>query len=198
MNETASITDKQLKIIEAAGKILSVGGIGGLTTKNLGKEMQSSESAIYRHFASKEDIIVGMLNYLAESLDEKYTLGISKSDSPDEKFIKLFQLQFDYFTQHPHFVLAVFSDGLLEESDKINEAILGIMTMKHKHLFPIIQDGQTSGAFTSELPIEDILHISMGAIRLQMFKWRVAEYQFDLNEAGNKIVHSVLNLIKTK
>ena len=62
------ITPRQFEIIEAAGKILTSSGVGGLTIKNLAKEMQFSESAIYRHFKSKEDIIVAMLNYLANSI----------------------------------------------------------------------------------------------------------------------------------
>ncbi|MFN5416495.1 MAG: TetR/AcrR family transcriptional regulator, partial [Flavobacteriia bacterium] len=57
------ISNRQIELIEAAGKLLSTAGISGLTTKNLAKEMNFSESAIYRHFKSKEDIIVEMLNY---------------------------------------------------------------------------------------------------------------------------------------
>jgi AcrR family transcriptional regulator len=196
MNTTSNISEKQLKIIEAAGKILTTGGIGGLTTKNLGKEMQSSESAIYRHFASKEEIIIGLLDYLCESLDEKYTLGISKNDNPEQQFKDLFQLQLEYFTNNPHFVVAVFSDGLLEESDKINAAILRIMAMKQKHLLPIIQSGQAAGIFTTDLSVEDILHISMGTIRLQMFKWRVADFKFDIRQKGNDIIKSLIHLLK--
>ena len=60
-----SISDRQLEIIEAAGKILTASGLSGLTIKNLAKEMKFSESAIYRHFASKEDIIISLLEYLA-------------------------------------------------------------------------------------------------------------------------------------
>jgi AcrR family transcriptional regulator len=62
------ISDRQIEIIEAAGKILTRSGISGLTIKNLAKEMQFSESAIYRHFTSKEEIIVAMLEYLAQMI----------------------------------------------------------------------------------------------------------------------------------
>lgn len=58
------ITDRQQEIIEAACKILTASGVGGLTIKNLAKEMQFSESAIYRHFASKEEIIISLLQIL--------------------------------------------------------------------------------------------------------------------------------------
>ena len=61
---TTAISDRQLEIIEAAGKILTTSGVSGLTIKNLAKEMKFSESAIYRHFTSKEEIIIALLEYL--------------------------------------------------------------------------------------------------------------------------------------
>ena len=88
------IKPRQLEIIEAAGKILSVSGVSGLTIKNLAKEMKFSESAIYRHFTSKEEIIIAMLNYIAESIDERLQNTIQANDNPEEKLKKLFQNQF--------------------------------------------------------------------------------------------------------
>ena len=68
----SSISKRQFEIIIAAGKILTQSGVGGLTIKNLAKEMQFSESAIYRHFSSKEEIIIAMLNFLAENMETSY------------------------------------------------------------------------------------------------------------------------------
>ncbi len=64
------------------------------------------------------------------------------NNSPEEKFTTLFQNQFSFFKKNPHFVVAVFSDGLMEESQRINETILKIMGVKMKHLMPIILEGQ--------------------------------------------------------
>jgi len=66
----SNITSRQIEIIDAAGKILTKLGICGLTIKNLAKELQFSESAIYRHFKSKNEIIMEMLHYLAENLED--------------------------------------------------------------------------------------------------------------------------------
>jgi AcrR family transcriptional regulator len=49
-------------------------GIKGLTIKILAKEMGFSESAIYRHFESKEDIIVLLFNALGESFQKQFLL----------------------------------------------------------------------------------------------------------------------------
>jgi len=191
------ITPRQFEIIEAAGKILTSSGVSGLTIKNLAKEMKFSESAIYRHFASKEDIIVAMLNYLAESTNERLS-GLTDSLAHEERFKALFKEQFRFFKNNPHFVVAVFSDGLMEESQRINEIIGKIMTVTIKHLMPIIKEGQQKGVFTNSITTEELMHIVMGAFKLKMFKWRIANFQFDIIKNGDSMVQSILTLIKNQ
>ena len=77
-----SISKRQLEIIQAAGKILTQSGIHGLTIKNLAKEMKFTESAIYRHFESKEAIIITMLNYLVVTMDERLSNATKETDLP--------------------------------------------------------------------------------------------------------------------
>lgn len=191
------ITPRQLEIIEAAGKLLTSSGVSGLTIKNLAKEMQFSESAIYRHFNSKEEIIVAMLNYLADGIDKRLS-DINNLSGPEDKFKALFEEQFRFFRLNPHFVVAVFSDGLMEESQLINEAILKLMNVKTKHLMPIIIEGQQKGIFTNAITAEELIHLVMGTFKLQMFKWRIANFQFDISRIGGNMVQSILTIIKSR
>lgn len=193
---TTAISDRQLEIIEAAGKILTVSGVSGLTIKNLAKEMEFSESAIYRHFSSKEEIIIALLQYLAEGMDQRLAEVIRLSHSPEEKFTILFRNQFAFFKRYPYFVVAVFSDGLMEESKRINEVILKIMSVKIKHLMPIIREGQHAKVFTNAITSDELTNIVMGTFRLQMFKWRVANFEFDISRSGDLMIQSILTLIK--
>lgn len=193
-----SMTNRQLEIIEAAGKILSTAGVGGLTIKNLSKEMKFSESAIYRHFKSKEDIVLALLDYLAENMNLRYSKVIKEELSAEENFKMLFKSQFTFFAEHPHFIASVFSDGLMEESKRINEAILKIMMTKMKFLLPIIKAGQQRGEFTNEITAEEMVNVILGTMRLQMFKWRVGNFKFDIARAGDNMIHTLLTLIRTK
>lgn len=190
------ISERQFEIIEAAGTILSNSGVGGLTIKNLAKEMGFSESAIYRHFTSKEEIIVALLEYLANSMDER--LSALTATDPEERFIQLFQEQTRFFKKHPHFVVAVFSDGLMEASKRINETITKLMAVKMKHLKPVIVQGQRKGIFTNAVAADDLMHIVMGAFRLQMFKWRLSNFQSDIKRSGDHLIQSILVLILTR
>jgi AcrR family transcriptional regulator len=195
---TETITDRQLEIIGAAGKILTNAGVGGLTIKNLAREMQFSESAVYRHFSSKEKIIIAMLDFLADNMDERYAQVLSIERKTEEKFMALFQSQFAFFDSNPHFVVAVFSDGLMEESQSVNESISKIMQVKMKHLKPIVLEGQENKLFTDAISADNIMHIIMGSMRLQMYKWRVANFQFDILKDGEEMIESLLTVIKNK
>ena len=192
------MSDKQLEIIKATGNILTSSGVSGLTIKKLAAAMQFSESAIYRHFESKEEIIYALLDFLATNMDERLTASRSIKENQKEQFVRLFQNQYSFFKQNPHFVVAVFSDGLMEESQRINEMIYKIMSVKIKHLKPLLIEGQQSGVFTKAISADDLTHIVMETFRLQMYKWRMAEFQFDIEIEGNKMIQAMLTLIHLK
>ncbi|NOQ73395.1 MAG: TetR family transcriptional regulator [Crocinitomix sp.] len=189
-------TERQFEIIEAAGKILTASGVGGLTIKKLAKEMDFSEAAIYRHFKNKETILISMLQYLAHNMDERFK-KIDSTLSNEAQVKAIFKTQIDFFNQNTDFVVVVFSDGLLEESDKINQQIYSIMQIKMKHLLPVIRNGQQMGAFTKNITPEEMTHIIMGTFRLQMYKWRVSNFELDMNHVGNNLIESLLTILKT-
>ncbi len=189
------LSTRQLEIVEAAGRLLTSSGLSGLTIKNLSKEMHFAESALYRHFSGKEEIVVSMLRYLAEDIDKR--LGsIPHSALPEENFAALFRNQFQFFQEKPYFVVAVFSDGLLEKNQHVNEMILKLIQVKMKYLTAVVHDGQQKGTFTSEVKTQQLVGIIMGAFQLQMLKWRISNFQFDIMEAGEKMIQSLLTLIK--
>ena len=72
------------------------------------------------------------------------------------------------------------------------------MGVKMKHLMPIILEGQQMKVFTNSIKYDELMHIVMGTVRLQMFKWRIANFQFDISKVGNTLIQSILTLIKTK
>lgn len=190
------IKERQLEIIEAAGEILTESGIAGLTTKNLAAKMGFAESALYRHFTGKEEIILTMLKYLATDMDSRLTNSAKDIESPEEKLKAVFNNQFEFFKKNPHFLVAIFSDGLLEESKAINEAILQIMGTNRKHLLQIIQQGQKQKQFTNALSADELVHIIMGSFRLHMLQWRLSGFTFDLKLKGNKLMTNLLKLIQ--
>jgi len=193
---TGNKTYRQKEIIAAAGSILTRSGVKGFTIKNLAFELKLSEGAIYRHFSSKEDLIVSMLEFLATNMDERLSQTTSPDQNPEEKFVAIFKSQFAFFNSNPHYVVAVFSDGLMEASESINAVILKIMGVKMKHVMAVIKEGQKDGVFTNAISADELIHIVIGTFRLLMFKWRVSNFYFDLDQTGERMIQSLLLIIK--
>jgi len=192
------ITARQLEIIEAAGEILTKSGVNGLTTKNLAALIGFSESALYRHFKSKEEIILTMLLYLAEDMDIRLRLVVKVDNDPKKKLNALFNSQFDFFQKNPHFLIAMLSDGLFEESAAINKAIKKIMETAMKQLLPIIELGQQQHIFNRDLTAEALCHFIMGSFRLHILKWRLSGLSFDVKQVGNERMKDLFLLISSQ
>ncbi len=187
---------RQQEIIESAGKLLMTKGIKGLTTKNLAQEMGFSESALYRHFNNKEDIVVLLLDYLFFNIKERLELIQSKAVSSEEKLQQIFKSQFNYFSQNPHFIIAILSEGLFDETEKINSSIMKIISFKLQLITTIIDEGKNNNEFTTTIPTQDIVHIIMGSFRMMMLKWKFSKFELNLLQQGNSIMTTAINLIK--
>ena len=193
---TNEISNRQLEIIEVSGKILIEKGIKGLTTKTVASEMNFSESAIYRHFKSKEEILIALLSLLKQNMNKRLTAEIKPQNSATENFKAVFTSQFNYFKKNPHFVVAVLSDGLLDESEEIKTIILQLMQNKMQLLSQILEQGKQTNEFNTEISTEDLLPIILGSFRFQMLKWKLSNFQYDITTEGNKTIDNLLALIQ--
>ena len=196
MTITNEISNRQLEIIEVSGKILIEKGIKGLTTKTVASEMNFSESAIYRHFKSKEEILIALLSLLKQNMNKRLTAEIKPQNTAVENFKAVFTSQFNYFKKNPHFVVAVLSDGLLDESEEIKTIILQLMQNKMQLLAQILEQGKQTNEFTTEISTEDLLPIILGSFRFQMLKWKLSNFQYDITTEGNKTIDNLLALIQ--
>ncbi len=194
--ETGSnISPRQLEIITKASKLLSKKGAEGLTIKNLAKEMKFSEAALYRHFGSKEKIVIALIEHVVCQFEDLF-LTIDKGLPPQHRFTSYFNLLFQYFNENKNLVDVAFSDGMFEKTTDIIEAQNGISNVMQKHLIPIIMDGKLSQDFPMDMNADRIIHILIGTFRFQMQKWSISDYKFDVILSGKDIMTGLLALFK--
>lgn len=187
---------RQQEIIESAGKLLMEKGIKGLTTKNLAQEMEFSESALYRHFKNKEDIILLLIRFLSENINLRFETILKAENNAEEKFLALFLSQFQFFKKNPHFIVIVLSDGLMDNSEDIKKSIKKLIETNFAALKKIMTDGQESKLFNQEMEADSLVHFAMGTFRLQMLQWKLSNFNFDIEIKGMKTMTDLLTLLK--
>lgn len=189
------IKPRQLEIIEAAGKLLSTSGISSLTIRNLAFEMNFSESAIYRHFSSKEEIIITLLGYLSKNIDKILKESFTSNDF-EKDFTTLFRKLSIFFKKNPFYVVTVFSEGRMNESDRIGERIIQLMSNITKYIQAVIREGQERDVITNSHTPEQIAQIIIPAFQHQMFKWKINNFESDIVRSSDSLSKSLLELLK--
>ena len=71
-------TDRQREILREAQALVQESGLANLTIKRVADRVGFTEGAIYRHFASKRDLVFGLIDTLEERL-----LGVISSIASD-------------------------------------------------------------------------------------------------------------------
>ena len=118
-----NLSKRQSEIINAAIRIIGEGGIQALTIKNLSTEIGIVESALYRHFKSRTEIIETLLDSIKEDVTSIYT-GVSQSKKSSFARIKdLIDFQLDTFSTNPSFAIVILSDGLYKNEVNLRNKI---------------------------------------------------------------------------
>jgi TetR/AcrR family transcriptional regulator, fatty acid metabolism regulator protein len=191
-----STSKRQQEIIESAGKILMEKGIKGLTTKNLAKEIGFSESALYRHFKNKEDIVLLLISFLSNNINSRFNTILNSEINAEKKYVALFKSQFQFFKTNPHFIVIVLSDGLMDNSEDIKTSIKKLIETNFGAIKRIMIEGQDSNLFNQEMEAENLVHFAMGSFRLQMLQWKLSNFSMDIEAQGMKTMTNLLTLLK--
>jgi len=89
------------KILEASLRLFSEKGIRETTIKDIAKEVGITEGAIYRHFKSKEEIVLGLFSSYSEELYNRL-ISVVKEEAPyKERFYKAVETFLSFAFENP-------------------------------------------------------------------------------------------------
>ncbi len=192
-------TVRQIEIIEAATKRIDEHGIQDLTIKNLASDIKLSEAALYRHFPSKNQILLGVLRYFILDLKSRLEkINAIKDRSSSELLKDIFNSQLQTFVRKPSVVSVIFSESIFHFNTELSATVSSIMKMMHAHIEQIIKKGQADGSFTKIINTSTATTIIMGSMRITVLKWKMSGHKSDLVKDGSTVLNGILNLMATK
>ena len=194
---TIKFTVRQIEIMELASQIIDRDGIQELTTKNLAGEIGLSEAALYRHFKSKNEILLGLLDYFMLEMKERIAkITINNGRTPSELLKDIFTSQLKTFAKKPAIVSVIFSEGIFQFNKELMEKVSGMMKMMQTEIDAIVTRGQRVGSFRDFAGPATVSTIIMGSMRLAVMKWKLFGHRSDLVKEGNKVLTGVLKMIE--
>lgn len=190
-------TDRQIEIMEAATSRIDQFGIQELTIKNLAADIGLSEAALYRHFKSKNDIMLGLLTYFIFEMKERIATIISIEDSkPSEQLKEIFASQLKTFLMKPAIVSVIFSEGIFQFNKELSDKVSTMMALMQNNINALITRGQNEGVYGKLLGADTITTIIMGSMRMVVLKWKLSGNKSNLVNDGKNVLNGLLKMIE--
>lgn len=192
-------TERQIEIIEAATKRIDEYGIQDLTIKTLSADLNLSEAALYRHFKSKNEILLGLLTYFIDNMKERLEVILSKNKSSASELLKeIFESQLNTFVKKPSVVSVIFSESIFQFNKELSNTVSAMMELMQNHIEGIVKKGQANETFTKAVGVSTTATIIMGGMRITVLKWKLTGHKSDLIKDGSKVLNGILKMIEIK
>lgn len=191
------MTKKQIEITDVAIKIIAHEGIQNLTVKNIAKNMNFTEAALYRHFPSKKDILLSILVRF-EKLSENYDEFAKNSENPLKKIEYFVLHRFKRFKQFPELAKVMFLEEVFQHDSDLADGVLKIMKKHTKQLELILNEGRKSGDIRQDIDVKTLFRIIIGSTRLLVTQWSLNNFSFDIQSEGTSLWNNLKRIISTE
>lgn len=192
----AELSDRQQEIVDVSLELIADSGIQGLTIKNLAMRIGFSESAIYRHYENKIQILVAILDYFEGNSEKFFKAELNKETDAVSKIEHLFLNHFSIFSFKPSVVAVIFSEEIFRNEPVLVDKVAAVMKNNSDNLRSIIQTGQEKGEIRADIEPVHLSVIIMGSLRMFVKQWHISNYSFDLTIKGAEFISSIKTLIK--
>jgi len=196
MKMNAELSDRQQEIVNVSLDLIAESGIQGLTIKNLAGRIGFAESAIYRHYENKIQILVAILNYFEKNSEQFFKAELNLDIDAVSKIEHVFLNHFRTFSAKPSIIAVIFSEEIFRNEPVLLEKVAGIMKSNSNYLKSIIQTGQEKGELRTDIEPAHLSIIIMGSLRMFIKLWQISNHSFDLAIKGAEFVSSMKTLIK--
>jgi AcrR family transcriptional regulator len=173
---------RQGQIVHAARKVIVKYGSEHVTVKRIAKEVGISETAIYRHFKSKRDI----LSLLADSIEESLVgdiIGASREGhTPLEILDSVLRRHLSSIEQRRGVYFQVIAEIISLGDKKLNEKISKAIERYMGCLKNLLAEGVKSGEVREDIDLEAAATALFGIIQGLVNVWALKNYDFDAQE----------------
>ncbi|MFP4364906.1 MAG: TetR/AcrR family transcriptional regulator [Spirochaetia bacterium] len=186
---------RKQEIIECSLKILLEQGVGSLTIKNIAKEIGFVESAVYRHFSSKNEIMQNMLMYLEKECTKVLGAVKSSESEPFEKIRVYFSEWNKAYQEKPYLIPVFFSKELFKADGEFAAGLQNLLNEQNIVLSRIVKEGQEDGSFQKDLNSEHLRLIMVSPVILLVDSWFYSGMSFPLQPATDGVLDTVEKVV---
>ena len=160
--EKQSTEIRQEQIKQAVLDIIYTDGLKSLSTRNLANRIGMSEASIFRHFATKQDIILAIIKDVQKNFIGSLRTIANSNVEPKERLNQFLCQTIKYLIQNKGITMLMFSEASHNNDAALKDNLLQIFNNQKKLVSKIILDGIAIGEWDESVPVENVAMLYMG------------------------------------
>jgi TetR/AcrR family transcriptional regulator len=182
-------TKRQQEIINATMHLLRDYGMKSVTTRKIAEMVKIKEASLYNHFASKEKIFEGLIDYLAEVASSDILHAYSDKtlrgmDTIEKGYLAWCAL----YKKNPAIAYIIINGGaMFREHRGLLEKITALRDSEFSKVLGCVKQAQKEGEIRKDIDARAASTLIAGVFTTLVINWMNSTRDFDLVSEGKFI-----------
>lgn len=190
INKRLKSSERKNQIMEAARLIAVRDGSENITIKRIAKEVGITEGAIYKHFASKNDLLEDLLSVIERNLLKEVKNHSTKGNALD-KLENILMSHISQIEQRKGISFQVIAEIISLGNKDLNRKVNKIISLYIDSIKSLLIKGIQKGEIKPNINPEHQALIVFSTIQGLVNLWTLSNYKFNLQEEYSKLWRSI-------
>jgi AcrR family transcriptional regulator len=160
-----STEERQSEIIRVAVELAAEKGVDSVTTQDMADAMQLTQGAIFRHFATKDDIWVAVMQWIRDRLMKVLGKAAADATNPLDAIERMFFAHIAFISKHPAIPRLLFSELLHKKNSKLRQLIQEIISGYETRIAGLLESAKSQSLAPDDLDSKSAAVLYIGMIQ---------------------------------
>lgn len=188
-----SLIKRHESIIVSTIQTLNAVGLQNLSTKLIAKQEGVSEGTLFRHFKTKTDIMLAVVDHFSQYDDAIIETCVLKNFSPLEVIHYFYNTYAEYYQNYPEITVVVQAYDSLMCDTELSEKVSSIIYKRSDFIINTIEAAIEQKLIRANLDPAVLENVLTGGSKEICLKWRMKKYSFSIKEKTAEMIELILS-----
>ena len=170
------------QILASARDLIAGGGVDALTVRGIASKVGVTEAAIYRHVASKEEVLILLLEDVSASLFAAISEATSEDRGAFDQLQHLLQLHFSYTELRKGISFIVIAESAQFQEPRVRAAGRKLVQKYHELVEGMVERGIRRGEIEPSVSPKAAATMFFGMVQGSVTRWLLDPAGHPLND----------------
>lgn len=160
-----STEERQSEIIRVAVQLTEERGIDSVTTQDMADAMNVTQGAIFKHFTTKDEIWLAVINWIRGGLMRVLEKAASEATDPINAIERMFFAHITFISKYPAIPRLLFSEMLHKKNSKLRDVIQEIVSGYEGKIAGLLEAAKEQELVSQDLDSKNAAVLYIGMIQ---------------------------------